>query len=136
MGRNPPEGNQRIVPYLYVEDVRGYVDFLSRAFGMETRLVHEVEGDPEHVHAEAALGDCVVMIGRASPRWGTAAPKRLPALACSVYVYVDDVDEHFRRARDAGAVIESEPQDQPYGHRTYTARDPEGHQWYLATPLE
>jgi uncharacterized glyoxalase superfamily protein PhnB len=124
---------QRVVPYLYVDDVAAYLQFLSKAFGFETRM-HEVDpGDPEHVHAEVALGGAVVMVGHASPKWGTASPRRLPALHSGIYVSVDDVDAHFRRARAAGARIESEPEDQAWGDRMYTARDPEGNQWYLAT---
>ena len=53
-----------------------------------------------------------------------------------VYVYVDDVDAHWARAREAGAEIAEEPNDQPYGDRRYAAEDPEGHLWYFATPLE
>jgi uncharacterized glyoxalase superfamily protein PhnB len=124
---------QRVFPYLYVEDVTAYLAFLARAFGFATR-VHEVDPeDSEHVHAEAALGDAVVMIGHATTKWGTASPRKLPALHAGILVYVDDVDAHFRRARAAGATIESEPENKDWGDRMYTARDPEGHQWYFAT---
>ena len=49
-----------------------------------------------------------------------------------VYVYVDDVDKHFATAKAAGAGVLSEPADQFYGDRTYSAEDPEGHQWSFA----
>ena len=35
------------------------------------------------------------------------------------YVYVDDVDKHFEHAKEAGATIFEEPQDQFYGDRRY-----------------
>jgi uncharacterized glyoxalase superfamily protein PhnB len=135
MATNAPDPTQRIFPYLYADDVGAYLDFLSRAFGFVKRLHHVDPSDPEHVHAETALDDTVVMIGYATAKWGTAPPRRLPALHTGLYVYVDDVDAHCRRARSAGATIESEPEDQAYGDRRYTARDPEGHQWYFATRL-
>jgi uncharacterized glyoxalase superfamily protein PhnB len=47
---------------------------------------------------------------------------------------VDDVDEHFERAKAAGAEITEEPTDQEYGERRYIAVDLEGHQWYFAQP--
>jgi MerR family transcriptional regulator, thiopeptide resistance regulator len=50
-------------------------------------------------------------------------------------VQVDDVDAHYQQARAAGARIDNEPVDQPYGQREYEARDPEGHRWWFATPL-
>ena len=49
-------------------------------------------------------------------------------------VYVDNVVAHYERARAAGARIDSQPVDQPYGQREYGARDPEGHRWYFVTP--
>jgi uncharacterized glyoxalase superfamily protein PhnB len=49
-------------------------------------------------------------------------------------VHVADVDEHYRHARAAGAHIDSEPVDMPYGQREYGARDIEGHRWWFFTP--
>jgi uncharacterized glyoxalase superfamily protein PhnB len=51
-----------------------------------------------------------------------------------LFVYVDNVDAHYERARAAGALIDSQPVDQPYGQREYGARDLEGHRWWFATP--
>jgi uncharacterized glyoxalase superfamily protein PhnB len=45
-----------------------------------------------------------------------------------VLVYVPNVDEHHAAAREAGAVILSEPKDEGHG-RGYRAEDPEGHRW-------
>jgi uncharacterized glyoxalase superfamily protein PhnB len=134
MAPRSPRVDSRIIPYLYVDDVSAYLAFLTRAFGFETRMHHADPDDADHVHAEAALGDAVVMLGRANPKWGTLAPRKLPGLHSGIFVYLDDVDGHFQRARAAGAVVESEPADQPWGARMYTARDPEGNQWYFATP--
>jgi uncharacterized glyoxalase superfamily protein PhnB len=52
-----------------------------------------------------------------------------------VAVIVDDVDAHFRHATKAGAVIDYEPTDQPYGYREYSARDSEGGLWSFMRPL-
>jgi len=49
-----------------------------------------------------------------------------------VLVGVDDVDEHCRRARAAGAVILTEPEDTSYG-RMYRAEDLEGHRWMFSS---
>jgi uncharacterized glyoxalase superfamily protein PhnB len=134
MPEKSPPSPTRIIPFLYADRVGEYLEFLSKAFGFETR-VHEVDAqDPEHEHAETLLGGALVMISHASPKWGAAAPRHLPARHGSNYVYVPDVDAHFRRARAAGATIEQEPADMPWGDRTYTARDPEGHQWFFASP--
>jgi uncharacterized glyoxalase superfamily protein PhnB len=118
---------------LYAADVAAHLEFLSKAFGFETRLHHVDPDDSEHEHGETVLGGELVMISHASPKFGSAAPRTLPARHGSNYVYVADVDAHFRRARAAGAAIASEPEDKPWGDRVYAARDPEGHEWFFAT---
>jgi PhnB protein len=52
----------------------------------------------------------------------------VPWVIDGVLVAVEDVEEHVRRARAAGAVILTEPEDTPYG-RMYRAEDLEGHRW-------
>jgi PhnB protein len=133
MAESPAKPTVRIIPFLYADDVAAYLEFLSKAFGFETKL-HEMDPtDPEHEHAETSLGGAFVMISHASPKFGSASPRTLPARHSSNYVYFEDVDAHCNRARAAGATIETEPADMPWADRMYTARDPEGHQWFFAT---
>ena len=129
MPANPPENMPRISPYLYYEDVASALDWLSRAFGFRER--HRI-GAPggKVMHAEMALDDGVIMMGH--PGSDYRNPKRLGQTTQNIYVYVDDVEAHFQRAKAAGAKILEEPKDQFYGDRRYGAEDPEGHQWYFA----
>jgi uncharacterized glyoxalase superfamily protein PhnB len=76
------------------------------------------------------LADGVIMMGCPGPEYQN--PKRLGHVTQNLYVYVDDVDAHFERAKKAGARILEEPKDQFYGDRRYGAVDPEGHHWYFA----
>jgi len=46
------------------------------------------------------------------------------------WVYVDDLDAHFNRARDAGATIVEGIRR--HGYRSYVAEDLEGHRWTIA----
>ncbi len=62
----------------------------------------------------------------------TRNPSILGHVTQSLYVYVDDIDAHFQRSKDAGALIIDELKDQAYGDRRYGAADPEGHCWYFA----
>jgi PhnB protein len=130
---DPMTTSQRLYPFLYADDVRAYMQFLDKAFGFVERSYHVEPEDSEHVHAEMALGDAVVMIGQATPKFGTAAPRTAGAVVAGVYAYVDDVDAHVQRARDAGATITYEVEDKPWGDRMYGARDPAGYEWYFAT---
>lgn len=131
MTQNPPAGTQRIVPYLYYADGAQALGFLCDAFGFEERLRVPRE-DGSIMHAEAGFQDNVVMLG--TPVDASGRPD-LDGRAqhSSVMCYVDDVDAHYARARAAGATIERELADQPYGDRTYSAVDPEGHVWHFAT---
>jgi len=129
MPKNPPEDMPRITAYLYYQDVAAALGWLSRAFGFRERM--RMPGPEGRImHAEMELADGVIMLGCPDPEYKN--PKRLGQVTQSLYVYVDDVDKHFRRAKEAGAKILDEPADQFYGDRRYGAEDAEGHLWYFA----
>jgi uncharacterized glyoxalase superfamily protein PhnB len=50
-------------------------------------------------------------------------------------LHVADVDAHYEGVKAAGATILRPPTDEDYGQREYGLRDPEGHDWYIATPF-
>ncbi|MDJ0847488.1 MAG: VOC family protein [Myxococcota bacterium] len=132
MAKTPPDGMQRVIPYLTYSDAPKAIDFLCRAFGFEERFRFPMP-DGRLGHAELACGDNVLMLASAFPEIGMASPQELPALHGQVMCYVDDVDAHCARAREAGATVVGEPEDQPHGDRSYRAVDPEGHRWIFAT---
>ena len=66
------------------------------------------------------------------PAGGDVVAQR-PWVVDGIQVEVEDVDAHFARAKAAGAVILSEPRDNPAG-RLYRAEDPEGHRWMFIQP--
>lgn len=126
---NPPAGFPVVTPYLLYEELDPIVDWLVEAFGLE-EAVRMKGPEGQAVHAELRFGTGVVMMGQPGGEYRN--PKRQGGPTQLVYVYVDDVDAHCTRARQAGALIVGEPADQFYGDRTYTAEDPEGHQWTFA----
>lgn len=135
MVQNPPQGTQRVVPYMIYADASSAVDFLCRAFGFKERF--RLPGDDgKLMHAELEMQDCVIMLADVPEGMGYASPKDLDALHCSLLVYVDDVDGHHDQAKAAGAVIIQPLEDQFYGDRTYRARDPEGNEWSFATHVK
>ena len=120
---------QAITPYLLYEDGAAACDFLVGAFGFQEELrSHSPEG--RVWHAELRLGPGVVYLGE--PAHGYVSPRRSGGTSVSIYCYVDDVDAHVERAREAGAEILAAPADQAYGDRRYHAKDPEGHEWFFA----
>jgi len=124
---------QTVTPYLLYEDVPAALAWLSHAFGF--REENRVEDADGHVgHAAMDVGDgSIVFLG--DPGDDYRNPKQVGQTSL-VYVYVDDVDAHYARAKEAGAEILDEPADQEYGDRRYAVEDPEGHHWFFATRLE
>lgn len=132
MVSNPPEGTQRIQPYLLYQDAPKVIDFLVAAFGFEERMRVPM-GEGKIGHAELCMGDNVVSVASTIAEMGHASPKDLPGVHSFTVVYVDDVDSHYEQALREGATIATPPEDKFYGDRSYEARDLEGHRWFFAT---
>jgi uncharacterized glyoxalase superfamily protein PhnB len=124
----------RLIPLLVCEDIAATHDYLVDVFGFEAGGVQR-DGDGQPVHGEVKTRDGVIWLHAVSPAHELASPKGAPVQQGGLVVFVDDVDAHFTRAKNAGATIDSSPTDQEYGQREYGARDPEGHRFWFATPL-
>jgi uncharacterized glyoxalase superfamily protein PhnB len=120
---------QSIYPVLRYQDAHAAMDFLERAFGFERAAVHEGD-DGKVVHAELRLGDD--LIGLSSTGSGDSIFDQGAGQAV-VYVARDEVDSLHDRAKAAGAEIVMELEDQDYGSRDFSARDPEGNIWSFGT---
>lgn len=122
-----PDGYHTVTPYLTVRGVGTLVDFIRNAFG--ATIIDCMTGEDGSIrHAEARIGDSVVMMGEAGPEWK-------PKPSC-LYLYVDDVDAVYLRAIQAGAVSLREPANQFYGDRSGGVEDACGNQWWIATHVE
>ena len=122
-----PTGYQSVSPYLIVADVPALLDFLATAFDAQ-ELNRSPRPDGTIAHAEARVGDSVVMMGQAAGEW-TPVPT-------SLFLWVDDVDGTYERALAAGATSLGAPEDKPYGDRMAGVQDPMGNRWWLGMPLE
>jgi PhnB protein len=132
MSENSPKPTPRITPYLYYEDVSAALSWLAEAFGFKERF-RMPSPDGKIAHAEMELADGVIMMGCPNPDYRN--PARLGQTTQSLYVYVDNVDALFARAKAAGAKVIQEPKDQFYGDRNCGLADPEGHTWYFGTHI-
>jgi uncharacterized glyoxalase superfamily protein PhnB len=140
--KSTPAGWPRISSGLWYEEPHAAIEWLCRALGFELRLL--VKGQDGKVeHSELTLGDGLIMVGGHKPeKFPHAKPPSLVAGANTqnMMVFVDDVDAHCKRAREAGATITMEPQTHDYGpehwvDRTYECRDVGGHHWWFVQRL-
>ena len=79
-----------------------------------------------------------ILVFRYRSRFGNALTIELNTQ--NMMIYVDDVEAHYLRAREAGAKIVSEPTTTDYGEdywtdRGYEAEDCEGHHWWFCQRL-
>ncbi len=128
------DGSQRTISLLVYDDIEAVHEFLVSAFDLQAGRLERGE-DGQVVHGEVHAGDEVIWLHRVTAEHELASPQSLSAASGGVVVMVDDVDAHHAHARGAGAQIDYEPTDQPYGLREYAARDPEGGRWFFETPL-
>ena len=132
---NIPSGYHSVTPYLGVRDEVAAVDFYSRAFGAEL-VMKLTMPDGKYAHAEIKIGDSHIMMAEENPEWGNKSPATLGGSPVSFMVYMPDVDAAFARALAAGCTQVRPIEDQFYGDRTGTLKDPYGFQWSLGTHIE
>jgi PhnB protein len=124
-----PEGYHSVTPYLLVDDAEGLIEFVKRAFGAQETL--RMPGPNGKIgHAEVRIGDSIVMLADAS------TSDRGTPFRAMVMVYVEDCDNTYQRALEAGGTSLREPTDQFYGDRSSAVRDRFGNDWWIHTHVE
>jgi len=120
-----------IVPILVYEDVGKALEFLARAFGFKERLRAEWGGSISHAQMDIGAGS--IMLGK---QGGPFTAPSGDAVSQYAHVHVDNVDQHFAKAKSEGAAILKEPADMPFGVRQYTAKDIGGHWWTFSQNIK
>src|SRR2546426_8218828 len=112
-----PQGMPRIVPMMAYEDVSAALDWLARAFGFREREGTRFTSDDGRItHAEMELEGGVIMLANPTPDY--QSPKHhaevceqarkwsaVPYVIDGLHVFVEAVDDHFARAKEAGATL-------------------------------
>lgn len=130
-----PERYRTVTPYLMVRRAEQAIEFYKRAFNAKER--GRMQGpDGRVMHAELQIGDSVVFLCDEFPEMGGKSPEALKGSPVSLFLYVENVDDWFARAVNAGATVKTPVEDQFWGDRWGTLTDPFGHEWQVATHVE
>ena len=109
-----------VIPVLIYPDPAAAAEWLGKAFGFTVRL----RIANHRIQMRAGEGCFTIAEGNIEPNRSHI-----------IQVRVEDARAHCERARQAGAVILTEPTDHMYGERQYNARDFHGHHWDFTQTL-
>jgi PhnB protein len=130
-----PDNYPRVSPHLSITGTPEAIDFYTEVFAARERMrMSTPEGAV--AHAEIEIGDSVIMVGEGMPGGRDPSPETLGGSPVALFVYMEDVDEVFKRAVEAGAREVMAPEDRFYGDRVAMFDDPFGHRWNVATHIE
>jgi uncharacterized glyoxalase superfamily protein PhnB len=117
-------------------DVAAAADWLCTAFGFEEQTAL-TDDTGRTLYAQLTFGRALLMlapVGDSPIEQFMKQPDEVGgAETQSTYFLVSDADAHHDRARAAGAEIVLPVEDDDFGGRGYTCRDPEGHLWTFGT---
>ena len=130
-----PRGMNTVTPYLLIQGASEAISFYVKVFGAE-EIVRLTAPDGRIGHAEIRIGDSVIMVADEHPEMDFLGPQSRGGTTVSLLVYVENADEIFAAAIDAGAIELRPLCDQFYGDRSGSVTDPWGHVWSIATHLE
>lgn len=130
-----PAGYHTVTPYLIVSDPAAAIEFYKKAFGATE--FHRLNGPGGSIaHAELRIGDSPIMLAGEVPQFDARSPDTLGGSPVGFCLYVENSDAAFDRAIAAGGTVVRPVQDQFYGDRSGTLKDPFGHKWTIATRKE
>jgi PhnB protein len=125
--RGIPKGFHTITPNIIANDAEQAIEFFKKAFGA-TENYRLTLSDGKITHCEMKLGDSVFNVGSSMEGW--------PARGLAAQIYVENSDELFERAVEAGSSEIMPMTDMFFGSREGRISDPFGNIWTIATLKE
>ena len=114
-----PQQYNPLMPYLILPNAYEFIAFMKEVFNAEQQMIVP-RSEGILMHGELRIGDAVIMLADATAEF-TARPAGL-------FIYVEKVDETYKKALAGGAKPSMEPQQQSYGY-TCGFKDPFGNDW-------
>src|SRR5258705_11328079 len=111
-----PSHYNRLMPYIIILNAYKFIEFMKNVFGVtEQAIVPRSEG--VIMHGELRIGEAVVMFADVTEQFA--------ARPSGIFIYVENTDETYKKAMNAGSISLMEPAQQPYGY-TCGFHDPFG----------
>jgi uncharacterized glyoxalase superfamily protein PhnB len=122
-----PEGYANVIPYLICKNTQEVIDFAVKTLDAK---IDSISKNAEGIimHAAIHVRESAIMLSEGSGKH--------PASPAMVYIYVENVDEVYKKGLAAGGKSLREPTNEFYGDRSCGLLDASGNQWWIATHVE
>lgn len=121
---NIPKQYLPVMPYLIIANAQGFLSFSKAVFGAKEQMIVPAENN-KIMHGEIRINDAVIMFGDAGDNWKEKT--------AAMYIYVENVNETFKKAIENGAKSLEEPQKKDHGC-SGGFEDPFGNHWFIVEP--
>jgi PhnB protein len=127
-----PVGPRAITVYLTIKGAAKGIEFYKKAFGAK-ELMRWTGKDGRVGHAEIEISGTPVFISDEHPEIGVISPETLGGSGVGFHLLVEDAYATFKRALENGAEQITPVEEEPWGQRSGTLKDPFGHRWFVTT---
>ena len=127
---------QTLTPYITVKGAARAIEFYKQVFGAVESGARYTEPGGRVGHAEITIDGARVFLADEHPEIDVLSPESLGGTTVLLHLSVADAGVVVARAATAGATVQRAVQDQPYGERSGTIKDPFGYRWMIATRIE
>ena len=125
-----PKGYSTLTPTLVVPDAVKAIELYKKAFGAVEEYRMTCPDSGKIMHACLQIGTSKVFLCDTNPKMEGCA-----ATHSNFYVYMDDVDAAFLKAKQGGMTEVTAVEDMFWGDRVGNVKDSFGNSWTLATHM-
>lgn len=115
-----------VTPYFTVQDADLLIRFAQQVFQAELVKINRYENGSIQ-HARLRIGDTIIMLNQSTESFA--------ATVSQMHILVQDADEVFTAALEAGAQACMDPNLRPHGDRMAGVIDPCGNIWWIASKV-
>jgi uncharacterized glyoxalase superfamily protein PhnB len=120
-----PEGMHSVIPSLTIDGAAEAIEFYKKSFGAEEIARAMDPAGKKIMHAALRINGSTIFLNDVMPGMAEANKSR-------IWLYLDKVDQAWKRATDAGGQVKMPLADQFWGDRMGVIADRWGNEWTLA----